>query len=141
MLSHFSSTGSLALVLFASLVYPNCPMDDVSGAVPGAVSMTMKEPTLCQPTGAGTLTFGMSSSMSATFFGVTTPDGQWPEGTISASGATFYIMDNSCKVLGIYQPSDACNVPEGGQYIMANFLQYVLTLQSMDSGVSLKFEV
>ncbi len=47
------------------------------------------------------------------------------------AAAWFLVMDNSCKVLGIF-PQPNCGIP----YVLeANYLDYVLTLTAIDSGV------
>ena len=47
-------------------------------------------------------------------------------------GTSFLVMDNSCKILGVH-PQPNCGIP----YILeANYLDYVLTVTTMDSGIS-----
>ena len=48
------------------------------------------------------------------------------------ASAWFLVMDNSCKILGIF-PEPTCGIP----YVLeANYLDYVLTIKSIDTGIS-----
>ena len=46
-------------------------------------------------------------------------------------GAAFLVMDNSCKILGVH-PQPNCDIP---YTLEANYLDYVLTVTTIDSGV------
>ena len=48
------------------------------------------------------------------------------------ASAWFLVMDNSCKILGIF-PQPTCGIP----YVLeANYLDYVLTVKAIDTGIS-----
>ena len=107
---------SLALTLLASLVLAEC---DLLGG--GGAGATELDPALCRTQGAGTYTFGMSTSLTGTV-----PTG--PTGGQESTSVNFRIMDNTCKILGVYT-APSCGIP---YTIKANFLQYVLIITSVD---------
>ena len=86
-----------------------------------STNQIVSEKALCLPQGASTWTFGMTVSLSATGL----------PGDDFHGGATFYIMDHTCKVQAAYdQPS--CGIP----YVAReNFLKHVLSVTTLSADV------
>lgn len=78
------------------------------------------ETALCMNQGDGYYTFGMTVDL--TSLGL--------QGTTSG-GYSLRIMDNTCKILGVYNPP-TCGTPA---VIKENFLQYVLTVEAISADV------
>jgi hypothetical protein len=120
------------LIILASLsgrASANCAI------ISGDVKPFTPDSALCLPQGADAYTFSMATSLTAfpPFGGVVT-GGTWPAGTFTSTTA-FYIFDNSCNLKGAYTLNPKCDVYNGGQYLNANFLPYVLTLKQVDMDV------
>ena len=126
----FTPLAVFAMPFLHSLVSADCMMvgEDVS-----AQNIYMKDPNLCTPQGEGSYTWAMGIDMVA----VPTPSEDPSDGLAGITGSTgFFIMDNTCKVLGAYSPDEtekSCGIP---WTIEAPWLQYVLTIDwiAMDVG-------
>ena len=118
----------LSILKFAlSLGFTAAECDLKNIANPGAPTQAT-DPALCRNQGEGSFTFGMSVGL--TSLGI--PGGKDGPPNPSVTGSTsFTIMDNACKILGMYeQPS--CGVP---YVIKENFLDYVLTIEHISADV------
>ncbi|KAL8838128.1 MAG: hypothetical protein Q9170_002269 [Blastenia crenularia] len=108
----------LASILnFAALFYLAAAECDLPGGARGGQET---EPAVCMNQGDGYYTFGMTTDL--TSLGL--------QGSTVANYA-LQIMDNHCNILAIYNPS-SCGYPA---VIKENFLQYVLTVDAVDSDV------
>lgn len=113
-----------SMLVFApllSLSVADCDMSNNLGA--GEVRYET-DPALCAPMGPGLYTFGMTVTL--TSLGI--PGGSdGPSNPSVQGGFGFQIMDNTCKVVGVYT-KPACGIP---YVIHENFLQYVLTVRNV----------
>ena len=118
---------SLTLAFLTPLVFGQCPLVPSTDPSDGTGTIVTDE-TLCDSQGAGTYTFGMSSSLSGGPFPLGSGGGELNEN----GGTSFLVMDNSCKILGVF-PQPGCGVP----YVLeANYLDYVLIVTSVYTGIS-----
>ena len=76
-MTYLSSLGArlLALSLFFSIIFAQCPMDDVSGVEQTTPIGSIADPAFCQPTGPDSLILAMFSSLSANPVGPLAADG------------------------------------------------------------------
>ncbi len=118
-------TLSLTLTFLTPLVFGLCPLVPVSDAGTGTIE---NDTSLCLPQGAGSYTFGMYSTLSPGPLPLARGGGEMSE----IANAWFLVMDNSCKIVGVYdQPN--CGLPFT---LEANYLDYVLTVTTIDTGIS-----
>ena len=110
---------SWALVLLAPLALAECDLTSGEGGLIGSV---VTDGAVCLGQGPDSYTFAMITSLSGTIpLGASGGKGQ------ESLDITFQIMDNTCKILGVYS-QDSCGVPFT---IKENFLKYVLTITTV----------